>query len=201
MHYSDRDIVEETPSFTIYEIERWRRYANSFSYCGRIIYFGDHPISLFITSNSTHRGFRYLDIQYYWDKEIREISIDLYAHPCHFGGYRYYFICPMTGKKVTTLYVSKDGRIASRGYLLLSYRLSRSHRSRYEELDKSKNHKKRANAYLQQGHPRKAKACHTQAQKHKEKAITELTDYLRKINSDASRNLTLLELLTDSFHE
>lgn len=45
----------------------------------------------------------------------QDYDIRLSRTPMHFGGYRYWFHCPETDKRVTTLYLElKDGRFLSR---------------------------------------------------------------------------------------
>lgn len=58
----------------------------------------------------------YLHLNYYInDKDHHDYKIHLSRTPMHFGGYRYWFHCPETDKRVTKLYLDiEDGRFLSR---------------------------------------------------------------------------------------
>ncbi|MCP4523338.1 MAG: hypothetical protein GY828_03900 [Candidatus Gracilibacteria bacterium] len=47
--------------------------------------------------------------------------IHLAVTKCNYGGYRWWFICPGSGKKCANLYLYKDGKFYSRKYLNLIY--------------------------------------------------------------------------------
>lgn len=66
------------------------------------------------------RGERDLWLEYYvkYEQTGRETRgrIDIDRFPCHFGGERYYFVCPFTGKPSYTLRLCR-GHFMSRHYL------------------------------------------------------------------------------------
>jgi hypothetical protein len=74
-------------------------------------------------------------LSYSVNAEPRSQTIRLEATPCRFGGCRYYFICPLSGRRCETLCFAR-GMFASRQEQRLTYasqsedRLSRLHRKR-----------------------------------------------------------------------
>jgi len=60
------------------------------------------------------------------DREVRKQTIVLAALPQHFGGWRWWMLCPLTGERVRTLHLPVGGdRFASRKALNLAYRVER----------------------------------------------------------------------------
>lgn len=56
-------------------------------------------------------------------------EIDITTTPCHFGGRRFWFICPSCGKKVGTLYLPPVGnKLLCRKCHNLAYLKSRYHK-------------------------------------------------------------------------
>lgn len=47
---------------------------------------------------------QYADLDYLCDKKPVAYRVKLERIPAHFGGYNWYFICPKTGKRCSTLY-------------------------------------------------------------------------------------------------
>ena len=77
-------------------------------------------------------------------------TVDIVAHPCRYGGHRFYFLCPMTSARVEVLAFS-GGRFVSLKAARLAYqcqsetRLDRLYRAR---------RKAEARALGKAGHPR-----------------------------------------------
>lgn len=58
-----------------------------------------------------------------WRKKIALGTVDVVMVPCRFGGVRWFFLCPITHKRVTTLYLDKKRkRFVSMQAAGLSYR-------------------------------------------------------------------------------
>jgi hypothetical protein len=58
-------------------------------------------------------------------KKSLDYCITLVATPCHFGGVRWWFICPCGGNRCSRLYLQNNGIFGSRKALKLSYESQR----------------------------------------------------------------------------
>ena len=180
-NYSDRKIVEETLKFTIQAIQKSEVLINN----NTAVFM---PISnsqvngFLVTAYNNGNNSYFLQIQYNYMGQEKETNIDITSIPCNFGGIRYYFLCPISEKKVTALYVGDNGVMASRENLELVYKLSRYHRDITEDLCKSNNHRLKAEEYRLLGHPRKAKKKDIQAAASRKIAYEKLTNYFKDKN-------------------
>jgi len=191
--YSKRKLLEETPHLTIYNV--MKNGILEEKNLNIPIFITDTDQSFWITASKNKNDSIYLEIEYSWENEPREIIVDLATMPGTYGGVWYCFLCPMTHKRVTTLYLSETGNFASRKHLPLVYRLSRSHRSKYEDLDRSKNCTLKEKVYRSLGHPLKAKRKAKLAKEYQEIAFEKLLIDLKKINCDMANDLKKMNAL------
>jgi hypothetical protein len=197
--YTNRKLLEETIRLTIYDIIKSGILKND---CLNLTFLDlnhDPSIQLKVEAYENNNNSFSLDIKYNWKSQPREMTLDMTSLSCNFGGKRHYLLCPMTQKKVTALYLSKDGFFASRDHLQLIYRLSRSHRGIFEELDKSNNCKQHAEEYRLCGHPRKAEIKEMKAEEYKKIAVHKLGIYFWNKNEIIKKKLANLEQRNRTF--
>jgi len=85
---------------------------------------GEQTSSLGYTSSTSNPDNMFLQLRYVTshDKNAYDYKIKIERTPLHFGGYRYWFICPYTRKRVAKLYKPYGAeKYASRHAFSLSY--------------------------------------------------------------------------------
>ena len=152
--YSNRSVVEDCRSIDINWLHRESRFQDSYS--GSIFWknhFGEKTSSLgyklHIDFGEQPEG--WIKLEYSFTnrgesgKDPVEIRIDIVTTPCNFGGYRYWFVCPLfasgeyCGRRVGKIYLPPGGRYyGCRHCYDLTYTSSQEHdktRDRYRRLD------------------------------------------------------------------
>lgn len=71
---------------------------------------------------------------FYYNRKLNKVEIRLMAQSYNFGGIGYKFICPITGKSCTKLYII-DGVIASKNHFKLLH-ISQIRSKRQKDMDK-----------------------------------------------------------------
>lgn len=79
-----------------------------------------------------------MPISYYVGGEYIKYDIRLDTTPYNYGGKRYWFLCPVCGKRVGKLYLLPEGRyFACRACNNLTYRSSKEHDARVDAMIKN----------------------------------------------------------------
>jgi hypothetical protein len=113
-----RPIVEDTPALGITKIKKQlvpgtlikQTFPNNFKVLIEV-----HDKSLSVTFPT--------------GRTIKQQTIQITKQPCHFGGSRFFMLCPECEKKYTIIYLGSHGNWACRTCLGLGYRTQRMDRS------------------------------------------------------------------------
>ena len=112
--WSHRKTVEECRTLSSYRVKEWR---------GRIQH-GD--------------GGEVMPISYYVNDHYIKYDIRLDTTPCNYGGKRYWWLCPVCGKRVAKLHLRPEGRyFACRSCNYLTYRSCKEHDARVDAIIKN----------------------------------------------------------------
>lgn len=156
------EVIEDTGKITIQDLKAWG-YLNPGWKSGIITLSrnGEKTGSLRITVNIDDY-YSYIQFDYALNGKPLSYKHSLELFPCHYGNFRYYFICRETGRRVTALY-SVGGYYASRHYHKMTYSCSRYHRGQWYYLDKYRNLDIKSEWLKKNGHTRKANKYYWQA--------------------------------------
>lgn len=112
--YDKKSTVNEYKSISVKKLKAWDYFAQGYK-CGTLTWssggaqVGSIGISVYI---SGREGF--MRLNYVCDKtDSLDYKVQLVSTPCHFGGFRWWFICPLSrrgihcGRRVGVLYLSK----------------------------------------------------------------------------------------------
>ncbi|MBF9018891.1 MULTISPECIES: hypothetical protein [unclassified Oceanispirochaeta] len=149
--YSNSLIIESLQELSIRSINEHLNAA--------LIYFEQYNTEEFYSDGLSFRLIttsesRRVDVHGY--KSGARITSTIEVIPCQYGGLRFYFLCPMSGRRVMKLYKSPDGWFKSRFELKAVYRSQKEHKGQYFYLHNSFDLKRKANVLQNNGHSRKA---------------------------------------------
>jgi hypothetical protein len=151
--YSDRPIIEELENFSIGLLSPILK-----------VYFDKN--SLFNQHLDALPGFDQIKISMTSDPSIafldgtyqgKEIRVCVEAVHCPYGSFRFYFLCGLTGHRVTRLYLNREGIFLSRFALEAVYRTQREHKGVFSLLSRARDLRNRALSYEGQGRKKRAK--------------------------------------------
>lgn len=179
--WSTRKVIEEVPRLTIQELKKWDflkkgKHSGIITFKARGIERGSLNITVII--NSTTAGV--IKFKYFLNGNLVEYSHFIELLPCHFGDYRFYFICRDTQKRVTALYMV-GGYYSSRYFHNLVYQCSREHRNFFNLLNKSHNLINKAEWMERIGHPTKAKRYYRKAEIYELAAYDQVNNRFNKV--------------------
>jgi len=159
--YSYRNVIENTGKITIQDLITWGYITkdNFLSTTGNISLsnsFVGKICGINVTLNISNHAESYIRFNYTYKGYTFNYDHEIELFKCNFGKYRYYFICRDTEKRVTALYFNR-GYYSSRHYHKLVYQCSRDHRNSMLYINKANSLYSKAEWYLKNHHPRKAK--------------------------------------------
>lgn len=124
--YSTKGTVEGARSISITFLKRhgylnkgehWKG-TSTWSRHGEVIASVDHSINADNSSIQFMYSFTHEEDE---TKKYQNYSVPIVCTPCHFGGVRYWFLCPSCGKRVGVLYLAGKYVFACRGCWNLTY--------------------------------------------------------------------------------
>lgn len=197
-----RGIIESTSCVTIETLKQWEYLAVP----------GWKQGVLTLTMNGTETGTVAMGVRYdlengcfirFWytlDGKPVDYQHAIEPVACTYGGYRFYFRCRYTGKRVTALYLH-DGHFASRQYHGLVYQMCADHRGPYENLHRYKHLEAKAKKLLTHGHPRRANRVSGEAWHYQMLAFRDVEGQILKTNGRIDRLSASFSTRTDTAKE
>ena len=197
-----RGIIESTSCVTIETLKQWEYLAVP----------GWKQGVLTLTMNGTETGTVAMGVRYdlengcfirFWytlDGKPVDYQHAIEPVACTYGGYRFYFRCRYTGKRVTALYLHK-GYFASRQYHGLTYQLCADHRGSYENLHRYQHLEAKAKKLRAHGHPRKASHMLREARYSQALAFRDIEGQIAKSRDRIDRLSALLSTHADTAEE
>ncbi|MGA2143153.1 MAG: hypothetical protein ABSG94_12140 [Brevinematales bacterium] len=150
------EVIEDTLKITIQDLKLWGFLTPGEHSITRYFSRYDQPIGhVKITVCINKDCFSFIRFECLIDNKSFSYAHDIEIVPCHYGNYRYYFVCRETGRRVTALY-SVGFYYTSRHYHRMTYQCSRDHRRFNELIFRAESLKIRAEYQRKNGHPRKA---------------------------------------------
>lgn len=117
--YSDRNTVEESKKISITRLKKWG-YLNDYERSGTLTYsrggMQSGSIGIILDDDNTYLTLDYTQTNRYTGKTKHyHYKVNLTVTRCHFGGLRYWFVCPIVkngkacNRRVGTLYLPPGG--------------------------------------------------------------------------------------------
>ena len=155
--YSSRGVLESTAKIMIEDLKVWGLFEYGCKISGTITILtnGQKNGSVGVTVDVNPKEESHILFDYRRNGEPVSYRHGIELFPCHYGGYRYFFICRDCGRRVTALYLY-GGYYTCRHCHRLVYQSNRDHRSLNQNLHRSQNLEVRAERLRERRHPRKA---------------------------------------------
>jgi hypothetical protein len=87
---------------------------------------GEKIASIDCEASLVSQGHAWARLQYVADGELMDYRVQIEASPCQYGGVRWWWICPLSGRRAAKLYLPPDSNVfAARQIHRLAYRSQR----------------------------------------------------------------------------
>jgi hypothetical protein len=87
---------------------------------------GEKIASIDFEASLTSQEHAWWRLRYIDDGQLKDYRVQIEASPCHYGGMRWWWVCPISGQRVAKLYLSPGATVfAARQTYRLAYRSQR----------------------------------------------------------------------------